>query len=192
MLVNCQRRPLVVLLLTLAVTACGGGGGGSQTAQPPAPNQPPVAVIAGPASADIGDTVVLDGSGSSDSDGSVVSYQWQQTDGPDVELAGSDSAEASFIAPSVNGDTALVFSLTVTDNDGAQASGSTSVAVAGSAGGVTFGLSGSVLASSNQAVDGDTNDTANIYLANDTLATAQPLANPITLGGYVNQPGTGA
>lgn len=57
---------------------------------------------------------------------------------------------------------------------------------------VTFSLSGSVLASSNQAVDGDTNDPANRYTPNDSLATAQPLANPVTLGGYVNLPGTGA
>lgn len=57
---------------------------------------------------------------------------------------------------------------------------------------VTYSLSGSVLASSNQAVDGDTNDPANRYTPNDSLATAQPLANPVTLGGYVNLPGTGA
>ncbi len=194
--VTITRKPSSQLLasayLTAFLAACGGGGGSSQTAQPPAPNQPPVAVIAAPASADRGDTVVLDGSGSSDSDGSIASFRWQQTDGPDVALTGSGSAEASFTAPDVNGDTALVFSLTVTDDDGAQGSSSTSVTVAGSAGGITFSLSGSVLASSNQAVDGDTNDPANIYLPNDTLATAQPLANPVTLGGYINQPGTGA
>ena len=183
----------LLLLLTLAVTACGGGGGGGSAPPPPAPpNQPPVAVISAPATAVIGATVVLDGSGSSDSDGSIVSYQWQQVEGPEVELAGSASAEASFTAPGVNGDTSFAFSLTVTDNSGAEASSSASVIVEGSAGGVTYSLSGSVLASSNQAVDGDTNDPANMYLANDTLASAQPLANPITLGGYVNLPGTGA
>ena len=182
----------LLLLLTLAVTACGGGGGGSAPPPPAPPNQPPVAVISAPATAVIGATVVLDGSGSSDSDGSITGYQWQQVEGPEVELAGSASAEASFTAPGVNGDTSFAFSLTVTDNSGAEASSSASVIVEGSAGGVTYSLSGSVLASSNQAVDGDTNDPANMYLANDTLASAQPLANPITLGGYVNLPGTGA
>lgn len=181
----------LLLLLTLALTACGGGGGGG-SAPPPAPNQPPVAVISAPASVAGGTTVVLDGSGSSDSDGRIVSYRWQQTEGPDVELSGSSSAQASFTAPSPNGDTALAFSLTVADNDGAEASSSVSVVVEDSAGGVTYSLSGSVLASSNQAVDGDTNDPANRYIPNDTLATAQPLANPVTLGGYVNLPGTGA
>lgn len=182
---------LPALLLTLGLSACGGGGG-SPSAQPASPNQLPVAVISAPASVPTGATVVLDGSGSSDSDGSIVSYQWQQVEGPEVELAGSASAQASFTAPDVNGDTTFAFSLTVTDNAGAEASSSTSVVVEGSADGVTYSLSGSVLASSNQAVDGDTNDPANLYTANDTLATAQSLANPITLGGYVNLPGAGA
>ncbi|MDX1450105.1 MAG: hypothetical protein R3246_13705, partial [Acidimicrobiia bacterium] len=40
------------------------------------PNTPPVAVAGGPYSVDEGSSVLLDGSGSSDSDGSVVSYLW--------------------------------------------------------------------------------------------------------------------
>jgi serine protease len=181
----------LLLLLTLALTACGGGGG-SGSAPPQPTNQPPLAVISAPSSVAGGANVILDGSGSSDSDGSIVSYRWQQTGGPDVELAGSSSAQASFTAPTPNADTTLVFSLTVADNSGAEGSSSASMIVEGSAGGVTFSLSGSVLASSNQAVDGDTNDPANRYIPNDTIATAQPLANPVTLGGYVNLPGTGA
>lgn len=193
MLVSHYSGSLLMVLLTCALSACGGGSDGGSTPPPSLPpNQPPVAVISAPASVAIGATVVLDGSGSSDSDGSIVSYQWRQVEGPEVELTGSASAQASFAAPSVNGDTNLAFSLTVADNDGAEASSSVSVVVEGSAGGVTYSLSGSVLASSNQAVDGDTNDPANLYTPNDTLATAQPLANPVTLGGYVNLPGTGA
>jgi serine protease len=56
-----------------------------------------------------------------------------------------------------------------------------------------FRISGTITASSSQAVDGDTNDTAAAFIRpNDTVATAQSIPNPITLGGYVNQPGTGA
>ena len=55
-----------------------------------------------------------------------------------------------------------------------------------------FSISGTITASSSQAVDGDTNDPAGIVQPNDTLATAQAIPNPITLGGYVNQPGSGA
>ncbi len=55
-----------------------------------------------------------------------------------------------------------------------------------------FRLAGTVTASSSQAVDDDTNDPAGPVRANDTVETAQSIPNPITLGGYVNQPGTGA
>ncbi len=56
----------------------------------------------------------------------------------------------------------------------------------------SFLISGTVTASSSQTVDGDTNDPGAIARPNDTVATAQPVSNPITLGGYVNQPGSGA
>lgn len=55
-----------------------------------------------------------------------------------------------------------------------------------------FSISGSVSASPSQAADWDNNDPANSGRSNDTLAEAQPLANPITLGGYVNQPESGS
>jgi serine protease len=55
-----------------------------------------------------------------------------------------------------------------------------------------FRIAGTITASSSQAVDGDTNDPAGVARANDTVATAQPISNPITLGGYVNLPGSGA
>jgi len=55
-----------------------------------------------------------------------------------------------------------------------------------------FTISGTVTASSSQAVDGDTNDPARAAVPNDTVQSAQPIPNPITLGGYVNQPGTGS
>lgn len=55
----------------------------------------------------------------------------------------------------------------------------------------TFTLSGTVFASASQAVDGDTNDPLTTLNPNDTLASAQRINNPTTLGGYVNQPGSG-
>ncbi len=55
-----------------------------------------------------------------------------------------------------------------------------------------FRLSGTLSASTSQAVDGDNNDPLAQLRPNDTVATAQPVTNPVTLGGYVNQPGTGA
>jgi len=55
-----------------------------------------------------------------------------------------------------------------------------------------FSISGTITASSSQTVDSDTNDPGSQAISNDTVATAQPIPNPITLGGYINQPGTGA
>lgn len=55
-----------------------------------------------------------------------------------------------------------------------------------------FRIAGTITASSSQAVDGDTNDPAGAVRPNDDVASAQAIANPVTLGGYVNRPGTGA
>ena len=75
-------------------------------------------------------TATLDGSGSSDSDGSIASFSWTQTAGPSVTLTGADTATASFTAPAVGASTTLDFELTVTDNDGATASDTVQITVA--------------------------------------------------------------
>jgi glycerophosphoryl diester phosphodiesterase len=64
--------------------------------------------------------VTLNGSGS-DPDGSITAFQWTQTAGPAVTLAGANSANTSFTAPNVETDTVLVFRLRVTDDGGAGA-----------------------------------------------------------------------
>jgi len=62
--------------------------------------------------------VTLSGSGS-DADGTIISYHWTQTDGEPVELISADTATATFIVPSIVQNTDLVFSFTVTDDEGA-------------------------------------------------------------------------
>ena len=64
------------------------------------------------------DLVTLNGSGSYDSDGVIVSYQWQQINGPDILMNDVDTAQPTFIAPILNKDTELFFGLTVTDSSG--------------------------------------------------------------------------
>ena len=63
--------------------------------------------------------VLLNGSASSDTDGTVTGYSWSQTGtGPTVVITNSTSSIASFDVPTVTADTTLSFSLTVTDNNG--------------------------------------------------------------------------
>ena len=76
-------------------------------------------------------TVQLDGSASSDSDGSISAYSWQQIDssGFPVSLSDATAAQPTFTAPAVAADTALSFELTVTDDSGAQASDTVAIAI---------------------------------------------------------------
>ena len=55
----------------------------------------------------------------------------------------------------------------------------------------TFGISGAISVSANLRVDSDTNNPQGSFVENNSLATAQLISNPATLGGYVNQPGSG-
>lgn len=52
-------------------------------------------------------------------------------------------------------------------------------------------LSGVVRPATGAAVDNDVNDPGAFYQPNNTVADAQPIPNPVTLGGYANQPGSG-
>jgi hypothetical protein len=84
----------------------------------PTPNHPPNANAGPDQTVNSGDTVTLDGTGSSDPDpgDSVASYQWSSSD-PSITLSG---ATPSFKAPDVTKDTTLTFQLIVTDTHGAQ------------------------------------------------------------------------
>jgi hypothetical protein len=85
-------------------------------------NSEPEADSGGDKEAVIGEQVTLDGSGSQDPDpdGMINSYKWEQTDGPSVSLHGSNQPVASFSVPKVEEDTTFGFTLTVTDNEGAE------------------------------------------------------------------------
>ena len=100
-----------------------GGGGGE--------NQAPSADAGSNQSVSPRIRVYLDGSGSSDADGDIVSYAWTQLSGKSVRLRNANSAVANFRAPRVKrGQTRLLtFELTVTDDDGATATSQVSVSV---------------------------------------------------------------
>lgn len=182
---GCLGRLWIGTLIAVLLTACGGGGGGGGP-----DNQAPIADAGLSRTAIAGDFVLLDGSGSRDPDGTIVRWRWQQSSGPTVLLDSPNSVQTGFTAPAVNQTTELRFTLTVEDDRGA--TGSSSVGITVEQAPATFSISGTVKASSSQAADGDTNDPARPAFPNDTAATAQVIPNPITLGGYVNEPGTGA
>ena len=80
-------------------------------------NSPPVADAGADSSVPESADVDLDGTGSSDPDGTALSYTWVQTAGPDVAITNSDMALASFTSPDVAPGVAvqLTFELTVDD-----------------------------------------------------------------------------
>ncbi len=81
--------------------------------------------------ADEGETVMLDGSESSDPNtGDILSYDWQQIDGPQVTLSDPGDVHPTFVVPSVDADSALRFRLTVSDQDGNEATDTVEVAIA--------------------------------------------------------------
>ena len=69
-----------------------------------------------------GKKVTLNGTGSRDLDGTIVSYHWRQVSGPTVRLTNVNSAIINFRAPDVKKPpVSLTFELKVTDNRGASA-----------------------------------------------------------------------
>ena len=66
-----------------------------------------------------GDTVTLDGSGSTDPDDAIASYQWTQLGGTSVTLSDPSAPVTTFTAPNVGmSGQSLTFQLTVTDTGG--------------------------------------------------------------------------
>jgi YD repeat-containing protein len=80
-------------------------------------NVAPIANAGPDQSVDERANVTLNGSGSSDPDGTIVRYTWRQTAGPAVNLSNSAIAGPTFVAPSVRADTTLRFVLSVDDGD---------------------------------------------------------------------------
>jgi len=111
--------------VTLTVTDNGGlTASASHTVQvnePTPVNQPPTAVISAPSQGLVGDTLSFDGSGSSDSDGSIATHAWSFGDG------GTDTGAKVAHSYGVAG--SYQVTLTVTDNGGLTASASHTVQV---------------------------------------------------------------
>jgi len=95
--------------------------GGIGALDPPTANQPPTADANGPYTGTAGIPVTLDGSGSSDSDGTIASYSWNFGDG----TTGTGVAPSHTYAAAGS----YTVSLTVTDDGGATNTDTTSATI---------------------------------------------------------------
>ncbi|HJS16559.1 MAG TPA: S8 family serine peptidase [Rheinheimera sp.] len=120
-----RRNQLLLALMVMTMSACGGG---SDDGAPTPQNQRPSANAGIDQSVNENTTVTLSGSGT-DADGTISKYSWVQTSGTTVTLDDASKTSPVFTAPDVSEQTALVFELTVTDNDGATATDTVSVVV---------------------------------------------------------------
>jgi hypothetical protein len=85
----------------------------------PATNVPPIADAGPDQNVDEGDVVTLDGTGSTDPDGTISAYLWEQIAGISVTLSSTTASQPTFTAPAVAFPSSLQFRLTVTDNNAA-------------------------------------------------------------------------
>ena len=95
-------------------------------------NQNPVANANGPYSGTVGSNIAFSSAGSSDSDGQIVSYSWNFGDG-----ASSSAASPAHVYTAAGNYTVA---LTVTDDDGASSTASTSATISGGTSGGCNGL----------------------------------------------------
>ena len=146
----------------------------SVTVAEPVANIAPVANAGADQSVAFGATVTLDGSGSSDPDGTIQSYAWTHTstDGgapaTAIILSGGTTSGPTFTAPDTAAE--LVFTLTVTDDDGATNSDTVTITVTAPVADNTA----PVIAIENAAVDyAENGDTAvATYTATDAESNA--------------------
>jgi len=95
--------------------------------QPETPNQPPVARPGDNVSVQLPvNSVSLDGSTSSDPDGTIKSYLWELQSGPDAKIEKPTESKTNVLELKEG---TYIFKLTVTDNDGATASATVTVTV---------------------------------------------------------------
>jgi hypothetical protein len=117
-----------MLLLSGVLSACGGSDSENASESESATNQVPT-VSAGTEQSVVEETVVSLSGTATDSDGSIVSYQWLQTSGTAVTLENATTVNASFTSPALDADETLIFSFTATDDDDDAATDTVNVVV---------------------------------------------------------------
>jgi hypothetical protein len=86
-------------------------------------DQPPTAVAGGPYAVAEGGSITLDGTGSSDPDGSISNYEWDFNYNGSTFNVAATGASPTFSAGSADGPSSRTVALRVTDNEGASSIG---------------------------------------------------------------------
>ena len=152
------------------------------TPPPVVANVGPTAFAGNDQTVGVNTQVTLNGGGSTDSDGSIVSYTWSQIGGTGVTLSGSGSTR-TFTATTAGSRT---FQLTVTDDDGATASDTVVVNVTSS------NAPPNANAGADQTVTVGTQVTLNASSSSDSDGTIASYSWTQTAGSTVALSGTGA
>ena len=161
-----SSRWLFAPVALACLTACGGGGGGTPTPPP----TPTATLTANPTSVTVGGTVTLTWS-STNAAACTASGGW----------SGSRPVNGTEASPALSAN--ATFTLTC-----GTAIATASVAVTQP---VTVAVAGQLLVPGNVQTDSDTNDPLVTRVLNNSFATAQAIANPVMVGGYVTEAGAG-
>ncbi len=172
----------LALIISLGI-GCDSGGGSHHHGD----DQPPEVVINQPTDTETystGNASITIG-GTATDNAAVDQVIWENKNGETKtgEATGTASWEAQIdLNPGSN-----TITVTAIDASGNTASDTLTVTLTTE----TYTLSGTITAASNSSIDRDVNDPNAPYTPNDSFEQAQVLSTPITLGGYINQPGTG-
>ncbi len=147
-------------------------------------NEPPTAQATAPATVNEQVLVTLNGSGSSDPNGTALTYLWTQTAGPAVTLSSTTVASPTFTSPSVVASTALSFRLVVSDGQVSSAPANVTVTVNNNVNelpvanaGPAQSLNEQVSATLNGTGSSDPNGSALTYLWTQTAGPAVTLSS---------------
>ncbi len=160
--------------LILLASGCGGGGGGGGES---ANVSPEAAFTASSAYGNPPLAVTFNGTGSSDSDGSISSYQW---DFGDNRTGTGKTVQHTY--QTIGTYTAR---LTVTDNDGSTGSATCEIDVG-------YSVMGTVTSTEDMVSDSDVNNPDAAYTSNNSFSLAQDISAPVTVSGFVNVDNSGS